>query len=185
MMIRSRPQLLFFGFRIQTAGWSAIRRLTLNGLWELSGGKERGPPGTTACRGGNKRIGGPAGTAMLPQKACEKQASRNSPSFAELFPEIVEPDPDSDDLPSGSAAEALDRQEPFVNPTLANHGLALLARLFRYGRVSYHGGFVNLSGIGAVQALRVDPKDWARLRRKPKVLKRMHGEDGVPRSKTD
>jgi hypothetical protein len=29
-----------------------------------------------------KRIGGPVGTAMLPQKACEKRASRNSPSFA-------------------------------------------------------------------------------------------------------
>jgi selenocysteine lyase/cysteine desulfurase len=35
-----------------------------------------------ARRGGNQRIGGPAGTAMPPQKACEKRASRNSPSFA-------------------------------------------------------------------------------------------------------
>jgi hypothetical protein len=45
---------------------------------------------------------------------------------------------DGDGLPSCSAAEALDRQEPFVNPTLANHALALLARLFRYGTVPYH-----------------------------------------------
>jgi PRTRC genetic system ThiF family protein len=87
-------------------------------------------------------------------------------TVAELFREIVEPDPDSDDLPSCSAAEALDRQEPFVNPTLANHALALLARLFRYGTVSYHGAFVNLSSIGGVQPLRVDPSCWQRLRKK-------------------
>lgn len=65
-----------------------------------------------------------------------------------------------------SAAEALDRQEPFVNPTLANHALALLARLFRYGTVSYHGGFVGLTSLASAQALRVDPKYWQRLRRK-------------------
>jgi hypothetical protein len=53
-----------------------------------------------------------------------------------------------------------------VNPSLANHALALLARLFRYGTVSYHGGFVGLSGLAGVQALRVDPKYWHRLRKK-------------------
>jgi len=106
-------------------------------------------------------------------------------TVAELFPEVVQPDSDGDGLPSCSAAEALNRQEPFVNPTLANHALAVLARLFRYGTVSYHGAFVNLSGIRAVQSLRVDPKDWERLRRKPKILKRMHMAHGAPRSKTD
>src|SRR5882672_2735334 len=32
---------------------------------------------------------------------------------------------DGGGLPSCSAAEAVDRQEPFVNPTLANHALAV------------------------------------------------------------
>jgi sulfur-carrier protein adenylyltransferase/sulfurtransferase len=86
-------------------------------------------------------------------------------TVAELFSEIVQADSD-DDLPSCSAAEALDRQEPFVNPTLANHALALLARLFRYGTLTYHGAFVNLSYIGGVQPLRVDPSCWQRLRKK-------------------
>jgi hypothetical protein len=31
-----------------------------------------------------------------------------------------------------------------VNQTLAYEALAMLARLFRYGRLFYHGGFVNL-----------------------------------------
>jgi hypothetical protein len=87
-------------------------------------------------------------------------------TVSELFPEVIKDELDRDGLPSCSAADALDRQEPFVNPTLANHALALLARPFRYGTVSYHGGFVSLSSLAGVQALRVDPRCWQRLRRK-------------------
>ena len=81
-------------------------------------------------------------------------------TVAELFPEVIQSARDGDGLPSCSAAEALERQEPFVNPTLANHALALLARLFRYGTISCHGGFVSLSSLSSVHALRVDPKHW-------------------------
>jgi PRTRC genetic system ThiF family protein len=87
-------------------------------------------------------------------------------TISELFPEVIQGELDRDGQPSCSAAEALERQEPFVNPTLANHALALLARLFRYGTISYHGGFVSLSSLSSVQALRVDPKYWRRLRKK-------------------
>jgi PRTRC genetic system ThiF family protein len=90
-------------------------------------------------------------------------------TVSELFPEVIQSDLDGDGLASCSAAEALDRQEPFVNPTLANHALALLARLFRYGTVSYHGGFVGLSSLAGVHALRVDPKSWRRLRPRDKA----------------
>lgn len=87
-------------------------------------------------------------------------------TVSELFPEVIRPELDGDGQPSCSAAEALERQEPFVNPTLANHALALLARLFRYGTIDYHGAFVSLSSIGSVQALHVDPSYWGYLRRK-------------------
>jgi PRTRC genetic system ThiF family protein len=87
-------------------------------------------------------------------------------TVSELFPEVIQADLDRDGLPSCSAAEALDRQEPFVNPTLANHALALLARLFRYGTASYQGAFVSLSCVDGVQPLRVDPKCRQRLRKK-------------------
>ncbi len=86
-------------------------------------------------------------------------------TIAELFPEIVDPELDNDGLPSCSSAEALERQEPFVNSTLAQHALALLARLFRYGTVSYHGGFFNLE-TGVSGRLPVDPSMWSRLRRR-------------------
>jgi PRTRC genetic system ThiF family protein len=67
------------------------------------------------------------------------------PTAAELWPEIIDPALDEGDGPSCSAVEALTRQAPFVNQVLANHGLALLAQLFRLGEVRHHGGFVNLA----------------------------------------
>ncbi len=81
----------------------------------------------------------------------------------ELFPEIADPGLDDDGEPSCSAAAALERQEPFINSTLAQHALALLARLFRHGEISYHGGFVNLE-TGGTSVLRVDPQIWRRTR---------------------
>src|SRR5207302_9888766 len=77
-------------------------------------------------------------------------------TISELFPEVIQSDLDGDGFPSCSAAEALDRQEPFVNPTLANHALALLARLFRYGTSSYHRAFVSLASLSSDQAFRLD-----------------------------
>jgi hypothetical protein len=58
----------------------------------------------------------------------------------------------------------LDRQSPFVNSTLAQHALGLLARLFRYGEISYQGAFINLAS-GATAVLRIDPQSWKRNRR--------------------
>jgi hypothetical protein len=71
---------------------------------------------------------------------------------------------EKDRQPACSAAEALTRQECYLNSTLANHALALLARLFRHGRICYHGGFVNLA-TGQVSALAVNPMVWTRMGR--------------------
>ena len=45
----------------------------------------------------------------------------------------------------------------------ASQALAMLARLFRYGRLSYHGGFVNLR-TGRTTSLPVDPVVWQRMK---------------------
>ena len=82
----------------------------------------------------------------------------------ELFPEIVDPNLDNAGEPSCSVAAALERQEPFINSTLAQHALALLAWLFRCGELCYHGGFVNLA-TGVTSVLRIDPQYWKRTRR--------------------
>ena len=91
----------------------------------------------------------------------------------ELYPEICDHSLDKDGEPSCSAAEALERQEPFVNSTLAQHALALLARLFRYGEISYHGGFINLA-TGVASVVRIDPEYWKRNRRVNKRSSQLH-----------
>lgn len=96
-----------------------------------------------------------------------KHSASRLRTVAELFPELVEPSGDNDGSPSCSAMEALQKQEPFVNPTLANHALAVLARLFRHGSISYHGAFVNVAG-SRVQPLAADPVVWRALQRRGK-----------------
>ena len=85
------------------------------------------------------------------------------PTVADLFPEIINSKMDKQDrLPSCSAIEALQRQEPFVNQTLAYQSLAMLARLFRHGRLSYHAGFLNLV-TGRMSSLAVNSAAWQRV----------------------
>jgi len=62
-----------------------------------------------------------------------------------MYPEIVSTKGKEDDQPSCSAAEALTRQEPFVNQNLAYQALAMLTQLLRHGSLSYQGGFCNLA----------------------------------------
>ena len=90
-------------------------------------------------------------------------------TVSELFPEIVDADSGEDPLPSCSAVEALDRQEPFINQTLAMNALAMLGQLFRYGRLSYHGAFFN-ARTGQTSALPVDPALWSRTRRRSRKV---------------
>src|SRR6266536_868596 len=102
-----------------------------------------------------------------PENSKNKAGDLRLPTAAELFPELVNPKLDKKDrLPSCSALEALERQEPFVNQTLAYQALAMLARFFRYGRLAYHGGFVNLR-TGRTTSLRVDPAIWQRMMMPP------------------
>ena len=86
-------------------------------------------------------------------------------TVSELYSEIIDAEAGEGPLPSCSAVEALDRQEPFINQTLASSALAMLARLFRYGRLTHHGGFFNAQ-TGQMSALPVDPRLWTKTRRR-------------------
>ncbi len=98
-----------------------------------------------------------------PENGKNKKCHMRLPTVADLFPEIVNPRLDKKDrLPSCSSVEALQRQEPFINQTVAYHALALLARLFRYGRLLHHGGFINLA-TGRISPLPVNPTVWHRI----------------------
>ena len=101
-----------------------------------------------------------------PANALNAGADPRLPTAAELFPEITDRTLDKDDQPSCSAAEALDKQHPFINETLATLGLAMLCRLFRYGSIKHHGGLVNLAD-GICSEIPVDPAVWAEIRGAP------------------
>jgi PRTRC genetic system ThiF family protein len=91
-----------------------------------------------------------------PENTKNKKTGPRLSTVAELFPEIIDARIDKKDkLPACSAVEALERQEPFLNQMLAYHALAMLARLFRYGQLTYHGGFLNIA-TGRTSILRVN-----------------------------
>jgi PRTRC genetic system ThiF family protein len=100
-----------------------------------------------------------------PLNARNRKKSVRLRTISELYPEIIDAEAGEDPLPSCSAVEALDRQEPFINQTLAASSLAVLARLFRYGKLAHHGGFFNAE-TGRMTALPVDPDLWRKTRRR-------------------
>src|SRR5258708_24041262 len=81
-----------------------------------------------------------------PKNSRNNKSRLRLPTVAELFPEIIDPKLDEgDNLPSCSDIQALVKQAAFINQTLAYQALAMLAKLFREGRLSHHGCFLNLS----------------------------------------
>ena len=111
-----------------------------------------------------------------PLNAANRRNAVRLRTVAELYPEITDAEAGEDPLPSCSAAEALERQEPFINQVLATSALAMLARLFRYGTLTHHGAFYNAS-TGRTNILGVDPDLWIKIR------KRTHRTSSVTRKK--
>jgi PRTRC genetic system ThiF family protein len=97
-----------------------------------------------------------------PLNARNRRKAERLRTASELYPEILDESVGEDPLPSCSAIEALDRQEPFINQTLAASALAMLAQLFRYGKLSHHGAFFNAK-TGQMCALPVDPAMWSKV----------------------
>jgi len=105
-----------------------------------------------------------------PLNARNRKAERLR-TVSELYPEITDEKAGEDRLPSCSALEALERQEPFINQTLAASALAMLAQMLRYGRLGHHGAFFNAK-TGQMCALPIDPVLWRKTRRRAKKCNR-------------
>lgn len=85
------------------------------------------------------------------------------PHVADLFPDIIDGSlDDQDDAPSCSMAEALSKQSLFINDTMANMACNLLNEIFRYGKITIHGQFVNIKS-GRITPLAIDPEAWKRF----------------------
>ncbi len=104
-----------------------------------------------------------------PLNARNRRKAGRLRTVSELYPEIINAEAGEDPLPSCSAVQALDRQEPFINQTLASAALAMLARLFRYGRLTHHGGFFNAQ-TSQMSALPIDPQLWSKTKRRARQV---------------
>jgi PRTRC genetic system ThiF family protein len=104
-----------------------------------------------------------------PWNDLNRQTASRLRTAGEVFPELLEAALDPNDGPSCSAIEAIERQAPFVNAALAQHALALLARLFRHGSIDHHGAFVSIAQ-GRVLPISINPAVWSRMRRRGRKL---------------
>ncbi len=105
-----------------------------------------------------------------PLNGRNRRKSERLRTVAELYEEIADADAGEDPIPSCSAIEALERQEPFINQVLATSALSMLARLLRYGKIAHHGGFFNAT-TGKMAALPVDPELWRKTRRRSRKMR--------------
>ena len=71
----------------------------------------------------------------------------NLPFVTEEFGELLIQSETEDDTPSCSLAEALEKQDLFINSTLAQMGSSLLWNLFRNGLTENRGFFLNLKNF--------------------------------------
>lgn len=73
----------------------------------------------------------------------------NLPFVTEEFGELLTQSETDDDTPSCSLAEALEKQDLFINSTLAQMGSSLLWNLFRNGLIENRGFFLNLKNFNS------------------------------------
>ena len=75
------------------------------------------------------------------------------PTVVKKFPELKKII-DANQGPSCSLAEALEKQDLFINSTLAQFGCNLIWKLFKEGKIRYHGCYVNLETL-SVNPIRI------------------------------
>ena len=68
----------------------------------------------------------------------------NLPFVTEEFGDLLKQSETEDDTPSCSLAEALQKQDLFINSSITQMGCSLLWSLFRNGMTEYRGFFHNL-----------------------------------------
>ena len=69
------------------------------------------------------------------------------PMVTDEFGELLKQSEQADDTPSCSLAEALEKQDLYINATLAQMGCSLLWSLFRNGMTENRGFFLNLKNF--------------------------------------
>lgn len=82
-------------------------------------------------------------TGKIEQPTKTKNTIDCLPYITEIFPDLKKYE-DKDQTPSCSLAEALNKQDLFINSILAQYAVNLLWKMFREASIQYHGLYVNL-----------------------------------------
>lgn len=69
------------------------------------------------------------------------------PTIDKVHPDILKDNKKDDQGPSCSLAEALGKQDLFINTNLANMGLGILWKMFREMHIKFHGCYLNLDSF--------------------------------------
>lgn len=80
------------------------------------------------------------------QPKSENTIARYLKSVFDLFPGLEKQKEDSN-TPSCSLAEALEKQDLFINSTLTQLAMGLLWKMFREGKIDHQGAFLNLQTL--------------------------------------
>jgi len=104
-----------------------------------------------------------------PLNCVNRRSKTRLRTVTELFPSIMDTSLGEGLLPSCSAAEALERQEPFVNNVLATSALSMITRLMRYGQIDHQGAFYNAES-GRSAPISIDPELLEKHARRRRTL---------------
>jgi PRTRC genetic system ThiF family protein len=85
--------------------------------------------------------------AITQPVSSEFNCIKTLPTIDKLHPDIFRKSKSTDQGPSCSLAEALQKQDLFINTNLANMGLAILWKMFKDLRIFYNGCYINLETL--------------------------------------
>jgi PRTRC genetic system ThiF family protein len=111
------------------------------------------------------------GQVILGQRPPEKKEPWDElrlQNFFDLYPELLSGRLKEDDAPSCSLAEALERQDLFINQAVSTFALNLLWRFIREGRTAIQGAFINLEN-GKATPMPVLKRAAPKTRTKPQA----------------
>lgn len=80
----------------------------------------------------------------IKQPKSEHETVDSLPGLFKLFPAMLTKKEDKS-VPSCSLAEAIEKQDLFVNSIVAVHAADLIWKMFREAKIEYHGAFINLA----------------------------------------
>lgn len=83
---------------------------------------------------------------MITQPTKTQNTVHTLPCITEMFPDLQKHE-DKDQTPSCSLAEALDKQDLFINSIIAQYAVNIIWKMFREASIQYHGLYINLQNL--------------------------------------